>query len=195
MAWHKILALGFLAGAVAVGCTVTSSDGDDDDAGGGGNTGGTTATGGSTSDDGGSTGGSSSGGSSSGGASATGGSGGGGGTFECNPDDETSMCNACTQAKCCDELQECAADPDCYEEVGDTIEGELPCIIACTDDVYDMMGAVTQEDVLECAGACATADNGIIATSTNDIIGCMNAREADAGGATQCGEDCLNTGI
>jgi hypothetical protein len=194
MAWHKILALGFLASAVAVGCTVGSSDDEDEDAGGGGNTGGTTATGGTSNDDGGSTGGTSSGGASSGGGSATGGSG-GGSTFECNPDDETSMCNACTQAKCCDELQECAADPDCYEEVGDTIEGELPCIIACTDDVYDMMGAVTQEEVLECAGACATADNGIIATSTNDIIGCMKAREADAGGATQCGEDCLNTGI
>jgi hypothetical protein len=173
---------------------VGSSDDEDEDAGGGGNTGGTTATGGTSNDDGGSTGGTSSGGASSGGGSATGGSG-GGSTFECNPDDETSMCNACTQAKCCDELQECAADPDGYEEVGDTIEGELPCVIACTDDGYDMMGAGTQEDVLECAGACATADNGIIATSTNDIIGCMNAREADAGGATQCGEDCLTTGL
>jgi hypothetical protein len=136
MSWRKVLALGGLASAIAVGCTVTVGPGSDDA--GFEETGGSKGTGGSSGDGDASTGGKSTGGKASTGGSggtSTGGKGGtstggkaGAGTggkdamvTECMPD-KTQECDYCVETKCCQEWLDCVNDADCLQ----TVDGNPP---------------------------------------------------------------------
>jgi hypothetical protein len=193
MSWRKIIALGGVASAIAIGCTVsvnegTPEGGPDEETGGSsgkdGGAGGSKATGGSGGKATGGTGGSSTGGK---GGTSTGGSGGKpmmDAATVCMPD-KTQACDYCVETKCCEEWLGCVNDVDCYQEV-DGQEAEYLCIRNCL--LNDGGNFPTIE---ECAGMCKHDAVGI-SSETNALIGCMMATgTGDAGNAQNCTNECF----
>lgn len=200
MAWHKVLALGALGSALAVGCVVTTGDGDDDD--GRGGTGGTTGTagsGGGADTDAGTGGSAGEGGSagtagtSSGGTAGSVGSGGSGGgeTFTCDPEDPSlSECDACVHEKCCTELLDCGDDEDCGGTEDE--EGEIQCFFECMDDLYEENGIIDLEnDTPACVAQCAK--NALPTIATEDLVSCINHMPDEDIGDRHCSFECFGT--
>ena len=190
MTWRTILAVGAVASAAVVGCTVTAKveggDGGPDSGSGATSAGGKAETGGS----GGSSG---SGGAKTGGAAGKAGGGGMKATdsgisdahFDtCNPD-KTRMCDNCVQTKCCDEWLDCANDKDCLNTVGGKV-GEFICIQDCI--LGDGGSVMTAED---CAGPCQHG-SGTVSSATSSLIACMrDMAGGDAGSAQNCTLECF----
>jgi hypothetical protein len=196
MSWRKVLALGGVASAIAVGCTVNVHEGNPDggffdDTGGStgkdAGTGGTKATGGSGGK---ATGGASTGGK--GGASTGGkaGAGTGGAKMDASPDatvctpDPTLACDNCIETKCCQEWLDCVNDTDCFQKVGGQ-EPEYSCIFNCI--VNDGGAFPTIE---ECAGMCKHDAVGISA-ATNGLVSCL-VDTGDSGNTMNCTTECFN---
>ena len=197
MSWRKVLALGGVASAIAIGCTVTVTDGTLDgsteetggksgkDAG----TGGAKATGGSAGK---ATGGSSTGGKGGSSGASTGGKGGASGAgmkdadvvTECMPDKDL-PCDYCVETKCCQEWLDCVNDVDCFQEV-DNKPPEYSCIRDCL--VND---GGSFPDVDECAGLCKHDAVGV-SSATSLLIGCMrDTGSGDASNTQNCTNECF----
>lgn len=195
MSWRKVLTLGGVASAIAIGCTVSVGDGSPD-----GSTGGKPGTGGS------STGGASAGDASTGtggkggastGGTSTGGKGGastggkaGAGTggapaTVCMPD-KAQACDYCIETKCCEEWLDCVNDADCLQKV-DGMPEEYYCIQDC---ILNDGGAFPSLE--ECAGICKHDPVGVSA-ATSGLLGCMrDTNTGDASTTQNCTEECFN---
>jgi hypothetical protein len=153
--WHKLMAVGLVSCAAALGCTVTSSD-DEAEGGAGGDeaTGGTSNTGGS----GGATGGSA--------GSATGGSGGVAPIVDCGLDNADNACANGLRTSCCEVVGVCRTDATCLAEL-DAIQ---TCSIALLDPT-DTADVVTNTEFETCV-----ADNtatGLPSEILNDVLICL----------------------
>ena len=197
MTWRNIIALGCVASAAVVGCTVTTSSDKSDGGSGGGGTA-DSATGGTSAADG-STGGKATGG---GGAAATGGSSGAGGASGastggnaptdaatplldakdvCTAERGDNDCMKCLKTKCCIPFTDCANDPDCGQS--STSKGDLICIQDCMLNTAADGGT---PDIGTCAGNCG----GATAPATTEILTCI--REIHDGSALQnCSTACF----
>ena len=186
MAWRKLLALGFVAGVVAVGCTVTSDDGDGDDSGltddGGDGSGGDEGAGGA--------GGKATGGS--GGKAAAGGAGTGGAAEECNPAGETDACQKCVETKCCQEYLDCNTD-ECAGT--STSDGELVCFQDCMGAALADAGSADDQTYQDCLGNCA--EGAVITTETEDLVTCMvkGVSAGTDGGNDGCSVECYGVDL
>lgn len=165
MAWHKTLALGLLTSAVAIGCTVTTSDDTDGGiTGDGGSTGGAANTGGAAS-----TGGAGTGGAGTGGAPAT---------YTCSPSTQTDNCQKCIDTSCCSLFQACYLADGCVETLA---------YHDCMVTKQGTAGSLTPQDSYDCSLSTATSGTPLI--ETQDMIACLTGA-ADAG--QNCAIDCYN---
>jgi hypothetical protein len=178
-AWRSVGALGFIFAVTMGGCVITSGDPDDT-----GGTGGTTGgTGGTTGGTGGTTGGAAgattggTAGATGGAAGATGGSAGyvcentsppPGTKGSCVPDNPADTCQACVEAKCCTQFEECLeTNPNNPCSFGGPAgEGEIYCMIDC---VQKGLGTPAQ-----CGGTCTTPSCGTLDPATSELWACMD---------------------
>jgi hypothetical protein len=190
MAWHKFLAVGFVAGLAATACTVTTSDGGLDSGTSGGSGGAAAGSGGTSGGSGGTTGGSggTSGDAAAGAGGMSGGAGGGGGAggaVTCDPNDPDA-CSACVQTNCCDLWLNCTTDA-CAGTGTET--GEVQCVIDCMNAIAADAGSVSEADYGTCGGQCAQGDFGQLTTESDELLSCMYAGAGDAG--ADCAESCF----
>jgi hypothetical protein len=201
-----------VAASMATACVVTSGDGGGDgDAGESGSsnteagktsTGGTSAgssTGGKTSSGGG-------GMTSTAGTTAAGGDAGAASTYvpglceadaatptmepSCAPkaNDDGQTCKICLKAKCCSEWQGCYADTPttaCGYGATEDARGQFDCIQKCFTDGAAMAAdpdMLLADCAAGCANQCDNADNGLIMTTTSDLVDCAN---------TSCTDECF----
>jgi hypothetical protein len=185
MSWRKVIALGGVASAIAIGCTVSVNEGSpeggpDEETGGSsgkdGGAGGSKATGGSGGKATGGTGGSSTGGK--GGSTVDSGTGGkdSGKATVCMPD-KGAPCDYCIETKCCEEWLDCVNGVDCQDE--------FTCIQRCM-----INDGGNFPDIMECAGACKMDPVGIT-SETNSLIACMRDTPSDGSTAQNCTNQCF----
>lgn len=184
MSWRKVIALGSVASAIAIGCTVTVNEGTpeggpDEETGGSsgkdGGAGGSKATGGSGGKATGGTGGSSTGGKGGTADSGTGGKDSGKATV-CMPD-KGAPCDYCIETKCCEEWLDCVNGADCQDE--------FSCIQRCM-----INDGGNFPDIMECAGSCKMDPVGIT-SETNALIACMRDTPSDGSTTQNCTNECF----
>jgi hypothetical protein len=191
MAWRKLLAVGLVGSAVAVGCTVNTTNNNNGGLDDGGATGGSSSGGGGSSnggkggsDTGGKGGTANGGGGTANGGTANGGSDAGGGDV-CKVDSSDGECSTCIKTTCCDTYKACGSDASCGQSTTD--DGEFLKFRACILGQFRDAGTVNVDD---CAGQ-AASDGIALAFATRDLIACI--RGTSDAGPQPCSEKCFQT--
>jgi hypothetical protein len=102
--------------------------------------------------------------------------------------DDGQTCKICLKAKCCSEWQGCYADTPttaCGYGATEDARGQFDCIQKCFTDGAAMAAdpdMLLADCAAGCANQCDNADNGLIMTTTSDLVDCAN---------TSCTDECF----
>lgn len=116
----------------------------------------------------------------------------------CEPTEPNSPCQACVQAKCCEEQTACNESfPDRACAFGSTLYdgrqvegGEIACMLECLAGRTLRDAASEAENLRDCSAACAASEcgDGGVSVPTAQLANCIAGSDTEAGGCSyECG--------